>query len=211
MDSNYGIEAVDGTGSWSETQLKLANDLLKTIPKDFRDCTDEVIRDGAPPEGAPEGATGYVNFYERKIHMLDSSTKLSQALIDSMTESLGRPPTTEEQMTQLTFQFKKTLAHEMTHCFQNTHPDVYREWQSQFWPNDQITGSCPSAYGKTKPYEDMADSVALYIMGGRMENGFFITAYGTKMDMDRYNFIKNKVLGGKEYLKQPVATGSASI
>jgi hypothetical protein len=211
MDSNYSIEAVDGTSTWSESQLKLANELLETMPSSFRGCTDEIIRDGEPPEGAPEGAAGYVTFYERRVHMLDSSTKLSQALLDSMTATLGRPPTTEEQLVQLKFQFKKTIAHEMTHCFQNTYPEVYREWQAQFWPGDKITGSCPSNYGKTLPYEDMAESVALYIMGGRIENGFFITAYGTKMDMDRYNFVKNKVLNGKEYLKPTAPTDTPSI
>jgi len=210
MNSYYGIEGKDGTSSWSETQLVLANELLETLPKDFRDCTDEIIRDGPPPEGAPNGASGYVKFFERKIHLLDSSTKISQSVLDQMTEKLGRPPTTEEQLVQIKFQFKKTIAHEMTHCFQNTHPDIYREWQTKFWPNDTITGSCPSNYGK-QPYEDMAESVALYIMGGRIENGFFITAYGTQMDMERYNFVKTYILSGKEYLKQAEPTEDASI
>ncbi|HPT46801.1 MAG TPA: hypothetical protein PLM07_12995 [Candidatus Rifleibacterium sp.] len=211
MTSKYGIEAANGTSPWSESQLKLANELLATLPKNYRNATDVILRDKEPPEGAPEGVIGYVSFCERRVHMLDAGTKLSQAMIDSMTETLGRAPTSEEQLVQIRFQFKKTLAHEMAHCFQNTYPEVYRNWQAQFWPGDKIIGSCPSAYGKTKPYEDMADSVALYIMGGRIENGFFVTAYGTKMDMDRYNFIKNNVLGGTEYLKPPVATGTASI
>ena len=99
---------------------------------------------------------------------------------------------------QFKFQLKHTIAHEMTHCLQHTYPNVYREWQAKFWPNNEITGDSPSNYGKSLPYEDMAESFAFFILGGRIEDGFFITETGSKMDLERYEFVKNALneLGG---------------
>jgi hypothetical protein len=116
-----------------------------------------------------------------------------------MTKKLGREPTEEEQKREVKVSFQHTLVHEMTHCLQFTYPDLEKTWKEKFWPGGKITGDCPTAYGRTIDYEDMAESVACYWLGGNIENGSFTTAYGTKMDMERYNFIKTYIMSGKEF------------
>jgi len=116
-----------------------------------------------------------------------------------MKKKLGREPTLKEQQDEVKIQFQYTLVHEMTHCFQNKYPEKLAEWKSKFWPDGKITGDCPTAYGKTLYYEDMAESVACYWLGGKIENGYFVTAFGTKMDLERYNYIKEFVMSGQEY------------
>ena len=40
---------------------------------------------------------------------------------------------------------------------------------------------------------------------------FQVTGYNIFMDMDRYNFIKDNIMGGKEFLEKPYNGGSISI
>jgi len=200
LQDKYNVIASDGDGSkWSEFQLEATNTALNSLPTKFRQATEQIYRDKSAPEGAPAGAQAYVKFGEKKIHMLDACTQLSQAKFDSMKQQLGRDPTIEEQQNEVKIQFQYTLVHEMTHCFQNKYPEKLTEWKAKFWPDGKITGDCPTAYGKTLFYEDMAESVACYWLGGRIEGNSFITAYGTKMDLERYNFIKEFVMSGQEF------------
>ena len=51
----------------------------------------------------------------------------------------------------------------------------------------------------------MAESVAYYVMGGSIiekdgKKVYSVEGYTNTMDIDRYNFIKEKIMGGKEYL-----------
>ncbi|MBF0543844.1 MAG: hypothetical protein HQM08_05410 [Candidatus Riflebacteria bacterium] len=87
--------------------------------------------------------------------------------------------------------FQGTLVHEMTHNFQAAHPDVTNAWENQFWPNgNSPVSSSVSAYGNTQPLEDFAESVRTYWQSGPEMKAQY---------PDRYQFIKDNVMGGKEY------------
>ena len=161
-----------------------------------------VYRDGEPNASfIPPSAAAYVIVPERKVHMLDLSVKMTQGAYNSLTAAYGRAPTTEEQMAYLKHNFKRTLVHEMTHCFQNTYPQVYQSWSRTFWPGGRLSGTCPTGSGRTQPAEDMAESVATYYTGGSIRNGMFVSRSGATMDLNRYNFIKQYIMDGKEYLQ----------
>jgi hypothetical protein len=83
----------------------------------------------------------------------------------------------------------------MTHTFQNTYPQIAQRWYNTF---DHRTS--PTGYGATQPAEDMAESVRVYWQGGRIQNGRFVSNGGTTMDLERYEFIKNYIMDGEEYL-----------
>lgn len=89
--------------------------------------------------------------------------------------------------------FQGTLVHEMTHCFQAEHPDITNAWTAKFWPNGRYGGpssSSVSSYGNTQPVEDFAESVRAYWQNGpRMKQAY----------PDRYAFIQQYVMSGKEY------------
>ncbi len=202
--AKYGISLTDGANncSWSINQLNAANEAFGELPSFFRKCTDVVYRDGQPNASfIPPSASAYVMVPQRKVHMLDLSVSMTQNAYNSMVAAYGRAPTQAEQMAYLKHNFKRTLVHEMTHCFQNTYPQVYQAWASKFWPGGRLSGTCPTGYGRTQPAEDMAESVATYYTGGTIRNGMFVSKSGATMDLNRYNFIKQYVMDGKEYLQ----------
>ena len=202
IKDKYGINAADGQNqTWSENQLRAADEALASLPSFFRKCTDTVYRDGPPYDPRiPPSAAAYVIVPQHKVHMLDLSAQMTQGAYNSLVAAYGRAPTTEEQMAYLKHNFKRTLVHEMTHCFQNTYPQVMQTWSQKFWPGGRLVGQCPTGYGRTQPVEDMAESVATYWTGGSIRNGVFVSRSGTTMDLERYNFIKKYIMDGKEYL-----------
>ena len=82
------------------------------------------------------------------------------------------------------------LVHEMTHAFQNQHKDIEAAWKAQFWNGKSPKSSSVSDYGNTIDYEDMAESVRVYYMEGPTMKANF---------PDRYEFIKTRIMGGKEF------------
>jgi hypothetical protein len=201
LRAKYGVSALNGQGAtWSKNQLIACDEAFASLPEYFRSCTDAIYRDGPPPSFAPAGTSGYVIVPQRKIHMLDASVTASQWLYNSLISRYGRKPTNAELMANLKYNFQRTIVYEMTHCFQNTHPDITRAWQNTFWPGGRLTGNCPTSYGRTQPVEDMAESVATYWVGGKIEGGYFKAKNGNVMDLNRYNFIKKYIMDGKDYL-----------
>ena len=202
IKAKYGISALDGQNQvWSENQLRAADEAFASLPSSFRKCTDTVYRDGPPYDPRiPPSAAAYVIVPQHKVHMLDLSAQMTQGAYNSLMAAYGRAPTKDEQMAYLKHNYKRTLVHEMTHCFQNTYPQVMQTWSSKFWPGGRLTGQCPTGYGRTQPVEDMAESVATYWTGGSIRNGVFVSRSGTVMDLERYNFIKKYIMDGKEYL-----------
>jgi len=86
--------------------------------------------------------------------------------------------------------FQGTLVHEMTHTFQANNPQLVRSWQQQFWMSGKPNPSSVSSYGNTQPVEDFAESVRQYWQAGaRMKQS----------NPARYEFIRQNVMGGKEY------------
>jgi hypothetical protein len=76
-----------------------------------------------------------------------------------------------------------TIVHEMTHNFQGNQA-VMNQWRSQ------IRGRSVSSYGNTNSLEDMAESVSHY---------YLYPAQMKQTHASRYNFIKDKIMGGKEF------------
>jgi hypothetical protein len=202
IKAKYGIDAADGQNqTWSENQLRAADEAFASLPAFFRKCTDTVYRDGPPYDPRiPPSAAAYVIVPQHKIHMLDLSAQMTQGAYNSLVAAYGRAPSKDEQMAYLKHNYKRTLVHEMTHCFQNTYPQVMQTWSRTFWPGGRLAGQCPTGYGRTQPVEDMAESVATYWSGGSIRNGVFVSRSGTVMDLERYNFIKKYIMDGKEYL-----------
>ena len=89
-----------------------------------------------------------------------------------------------------TSEFKRTVLHEMCHAFQNKNSAIQDEWTAQFWSNGKPKTTSVTDYGNTNEAEDMAESVAEYWC-----NGPALKA----QDPERYEFVKSKILGGKEY------------
>lgn len=201
IKAKYGISAIAGQNQdWSENQLRAADEALASLPSFFRKCTDTVYRDGPPYDPRiPPSAAAYVIVPQHKVHMLDLSAQMTQGAYNSLCAAYGRAPTKDEQMAYLKHNYKRTLVHEMTHCFQNTYPQVMQTWSSKFWPGGRLAGQCPTGYGRTQPVEDMAESVATYWSGGTIKNGVFVSRSGAVMDLERYNFIKKYIMDGKEY------------
>ncbi|NLI77288.1 MAG: hypothetical protein GX442_12700 [Candidatus Riflebacteria bacterium] len=83
-----------------------------------------------------------------------------------------------------------TLVHELTHAFQDKNPGVEKEWTTQFWNGNSPKTSSVSDYGNTNAAEDMAESVREYY-----QNGASLKA----SDPTRYEFVKTKIMGGKEF------------
>ncbi|OGK06408.1 MAG: hypothetical protein A2W80_11015 [Candidatus Riflebacteria bacterium GWC2_50_8] len=201
IKAKYGISAIAGQNQdWSENQLRAADEALASLPSFFRKCTDTVYRDGPPYDPRiPPSAAAYVIVPQHKVHMLDLSAQMTQGAYNSLCAAYGRAPTKDEQMAYLKHNYKRTLVHEMTHCFQNTYPQVMQTWSRKFWPGGRLAGQCPTGYGRTQPVEDMAESVATYWTGGTIKNGVFVSRSGAVMDLERYNFIKKYIMDGKEY------------
>jgi outer membrane biosynthesis protein TonB len=196
IKDTYGIDCSDGDrATWSINQIKAADEAFESLPPFFRDATQVVYRDGPAPSFAPPTVLGYVIVPQRKVHMMDLSTKMTTGLYNSLVNAYGRAPTEEEQMAALKRNFQGTLVHEMTHTFQNTYPQIAQRWYNTF---DHRTS--PTGYGATQPAEDMAESVRVYWQGGRIQNGRFVSNGGTTMDLERYEFIKNYIMDGEEYL-----------
>ncbi|MCK9457790.1 MAG: hypothetical protein M0R31_10915, partial [Candidatus Riflebacteria bacterium] len=160
-------------------------DLATEVSADTQELIEDYMREAA--------REAYIKTYKEK-HNEDPPEVLITEYVDGYVE---RNLAAQIEY-KFKFELKLTIAHEMTHCLQHTYPNVYREWQAKFWPNNEITGDSPSNYGKSLPYEDMAESFAFFILGGRIEDGFFITETGSKMDLERYEFVKNALneLGG---------------
>ncbi|MBF0410566.1 MAG: hypothetical protein HQM10_24685 [Candidatus Riflebacteria bacterium] len=86
--------------------------------------------------------------------------------------------------------FQGTLVHEMTHCFQSENPQAYYDFKNTFWSGGRQNSSSVSSYGNTQPIEDMAECVRMYWQAGSAMKARY---------PDRYEFIKNRVMDGKEF------------
>ncbi len=65
--------------------MKAADEALATLPEFFRKTTDVIYRDGPPYASfIPSSASAYVIVPQRKIHMLDLSTQMTQSGYNSL-------------------------------------------------------------------------------------------------------------------------------
>ena len=216
----YGLTCSDGSSSFSVRQLQILEEVLSSLPESFRKNTTEIIRDKERPADTNLGndTLAYVIRPESKVHLLDRCINYTNEDIAELNKINNREMTEEELVESLEFQFRHTIVHEMTHCYVNrTGNGIDTKWYDKFWPDGKVTGTTPSEYAKTSYSEDLAESVAYYSLGGKIvkdANGkeqFQVTGYNIFMDMDRYNFIKENIMGGKEFLEKPYNGGSISI
>ena len=218
IESTYNIKCSDGTSSYTVRQLQLIDEVLGKLPSSFRENTTEIIRDKENTEDKDNGNTlGYVIKPQSKVHVLDLAAHYSEADIEAMEKSAGRTLTQNEVIRSLEFQYARTIAHEMTHCYQNDKgASVAKAWAEKFWADGKNpTGSLISNYAKTSYEEDMAESVSFYVMGGVIteisgKKVYKVEGYSNYMDYDRYEFIRDKIMGGKEF-RTDIKTGSEGI
>lgn len=228
IKSKYGITCTDGTAKFTVTQLRLMAETLEKLPPDFRACTTEFIRDNKKSDAEEDSdVAGYVIRPESKVHILDRAVTFTSDIIEGY-ENLNGPCSDEKLRKWLEFEYLQTLVHEMTHCLQHkdfdeentVYNDVTRAWEETFWPGGNIKGQSVSSYGNTKFQEDMAECVAMYVAGGvilKDENGteYFKTnspfVSSSKMDIERYNFIKNNIMGGKEFITEHYGSTTISL
>ena len=218
IQSTYNIKCSDGTSSYTVRQLQLVDEVLGKLPSSFRENTTEIIRDKENTEDKDNGNTlGYVIKPQSKVHILDLAAHYSEADIEAMEKSAGRTLTQNEVVRSLEFQYARTIAHEMTHCYANGDGSkVIQEWAEKFWADGKNpTGSLISNYAKTSYEEDMAESVSFYVMGGVIteisgKKVYKVEGYSNYMDYDRYEFIRDKIMGGKEF-RTDIKTGSEGI
>ncbi len=164
IESKYGILIKDDDSQWTEAQLGEALRVLDTLPRSFITCTKEIHRVKYGWKGEKD-VYGYIIIGKPVIYICDLACNLRH--------------------------LNHTLVHEMTHCFQDGHKDVFDAWKGQFWPGGRQASPSVSQYGNSKDAEDMAESVAEYqTNGAKMKEAF----------PDRYEFIKQRVMEGKEFL-----------
>ncbi len=77
-------------------------------------------------------------------------TSSGQARPSTMTIHL--PPYRGERQARI------TLTHELCHLIGYAHPAMARAWRARFWPNGHPVGLPPTAYARTEPDEDFAQS-----------------------------------------------------
>ncbi len=85
---------------------------------------------------------------------------------------------------------RDTIVHEMTHAWADTNQALRDQYKNTFWPNGTAKSPSPTTYGNTNFSEDLAESVAMYYIQPQVMR----TRYA-----DRYAFIKQYVMGGKEF------------
>jgi len=163
----FGINLGIQNSSWTQEQIQAADQLLSALPKSFVSATTDIIREDAfrLGGGASQGVLGYVIQPQSRVFITDSGAMRG------------------------TRAFQRTLAHEMTHTFQNRYPQIDELWEKTFWPGGRrFVSQPPTRYGMSNPREDMAESLATYIFGPK-----------NALTKDRYDFIKKYLMEGKEF------------
>ena len=167
LKDKFNITVETGTSQWSLSQLQQAYQTLSKLPPSFIGQTNMLQRIATTNLGANVG--GYVSSNAPRVYITDHGTN------------------------SMTF----VLVHEMAHCFHFSKPEIFNQWQSQFWggrngysgTGTQVSKSV-SSYGDSNSMEDFAESVRAYYMSGPSMK---------RSHPDRYEFIKNNVMAGVEY------------
>lgn len=190
----YGISLLENGSAWNELQLRLSEKVFSSLPDSFLRCTQSIVREPLPPHGKSQRIAAYVRMPQKKIHILDLGVSMPEQYRIAFEKVNKRPPKNKEVIGYIADKYPGYLVHEMTHCFQNANPSVLNAWKKLF----DYTES-PTKYGKNNHLEDMAESVRLYWSGGRIYKNEFVADSGDVMDIERYNFIKENIMRGREY------------
>ncbi|MBU1105753.1 MAG: hypothetical protein KKB51_03710 [Candidatus Riflebacteria bacterium] len=170
VKAKYGITLVNGSnftsnwetaapGAWTSQQATAFAALMAKIPANFRVCTNAV----AMQLNLKDKADGH------------EFAGLGGDPILLSSNALG----TNGYIT-----LEELTVHEMTHQFQEKHPDVENLWTSKFWPNGQQTRASITDYGNTNAAEDMAECTAIFFMNPELLR---------QQDPERYEFVKNNI------------------
>lgn len=172
----WGVNPVEGDTFWSAGQLQVADGVMAKLPVSFRGSTKEIVRERDISAGINPAYRGRVyGFVDsrnyQRVHMLDLSARGG-----SVAEAQN--------------QFRGTMVHEMAHCFQFSHPDIYRSFAQRFWGSGRPNPPSVSGYGNTQPAEDFSESVRQYFQAG---------SYMRQTQPARYEFVRKYVMSGKEF------------
>ncbi|MBN2890484.1 MAG: hypothetical protein JXL97_01325, partial [Bacteroidales bacterium] len=191
----YGVKLTEKGSTWNKMQLKILEQTFSLLPASFVKQTTNISREPLPPPGKSPLIAAYIYKGSTKVHLLDWGSQMSPQYLEDFKKAYRRPPIENDLYRALVDKIPGTLAHEMTHCFQSKNPAITAAWKKKFNFRDS-----PTLYGKTNDREDMAESVKLFFLGGKLSGNKFIAKTGEKMDLDRYNFIKNNIMSGKEFI-----------
>jgi len=169
LQAVFQVKAEDDTGSWDAHELSMANEVMSTLPAFFRSATKGLRR---VKNERGKGVMGYVAMNEAPIiHITEEGADYHH--------------------------FQPYLVHEMTHCFQMSHPDILDAWEETFWSGALFWASpkkpSVTGYGSSNPKEDMAESVRMYWQSGSSLKS---------THPDRYRFIKDRIMNGVEFPDQ---------
>lgn len=211
------LELMDATFAMMKaTNSTAVNNFMKATSKIVRDkkLADNVIVATVEDDNR-DNVVGYVLNGKTDVHILDRAVTLSEKNIKELEDTNKCKFSQAELEKLIEDNYVHTIIHEMTHAFQNSEKekgnDLVAKWKEKFWESDtkiKSDGIAPTAYAKTAPYEDMAECVAFYVTGGgvtyKNEDGKEVFSaydfYNSTMDIERYNWIKENIFNGVEFL-----------
>ncbi len=160
------ITAEDYDTEWRASELYNAIEIIAELPVPFRSCTKGLRRIKA---GRNAEVAGFVEMNVAPVVFLTNAGADYRGI-------------------------SGWLVHEMTHCFQMTHPDTIEAWEDNFWSGFAFFSApkTPSVtdYGNTSAKDDMAESVRKYVTLGKLMKESF---------PDRYEFIRVNIMAGIEF------------
>jgi len=190
IKSTHNIEMIDGkgiatthywtslsTGTWSLDELKYVKEVLDILPASFTECTTGMVRYGY-----------HYKYGSYSPPILKQKTVVSGGV----------------QLTNLAFDYTDDIPHDalngydsiieaMAYVYIDRHQSLKDAYSNQFWKDGQAIAPIPDvdkASSVSREW-DFCKAVVFYVCKA---------AYMKQNHPERYEFIKTKVMGGKEYL-----------
>ncbi|MEW6709486.1 MAG: hypothetical protein AB1403_06640 [Candidatus Riflebacteria bacterium] len=188
----YQVEMVEdaAVNRWTKSWLQVVKSVLAALPQEFRSATKMITLD---PTFMPYEVK-YNGFDEREGEILIGYGAIypSGVYLNKFKAKYNRLPTESEKQAR----FKSILVRGMTYAFQQANPETAKKWGQVYTAgtiNTKLHGPGQDKNMIVSPVMslamvDMAFSVALYCSAG--------SELKSKAS-ERYNFIKENVMGGK--------------
>ncbi|GAB4267167.1 MAG: hypothetical protein Kow0029_01470 [Candidatus Rifleibacteriota bacterium] len=189
---NYNIDIVDdeAVNQWSEVWLTAVSEVLQALPEEFRQYTKVISLDPSYMQFEVK-YNGY-NDRDGEVQMGYGSIVPSNLYLNKFQSTFNRLPTASEKIAR----FKSILVRGMAYAFQQANPELASKWKQLFTPGDidtKVFGpgqdiNMVVAPGMTPAMVDMAFSIAMYCSS---------PSDLSSKSSERFNFIKEYVMGGK--------------
>ncbi len=148
VEDKYSIDLRDGKESkWTEVELDWVDETLSKVPKEFYTTEglfaenplngiireESVVNDGANTCGVYSGL-------EFKSYFSNNLTNLYKTIsvYDNATNCISNTSLPPNVKTNEKLSFQITLAHELTHSYVSTHPEVFEDYKNTFWEEKDI-------------------------------------------------------------------------